>query len=121
MPRVDQLPPVTKELRDRAKQLRRNMTVAERKLWQRLRNRKLIANFHRQRVIGTYICDFVSLDYGLVIEVDGSQHFEETGKLRDRTRDNYLQSLGFKVLRFTNLDVMQNLEGVVEEIKRYIK
>lgn len=61
------------------------------------------------------------MDYGLVIEVDGSQHFEDKGKEQDKLRDEYIKSLGFNVLRFSNLEVMSNLSGVVEEIKKTLR
>jgi very-short-patch-repair endonuclease len=114
--RVEQLPAVSPELRTRAIELRKNMNDAERKLWHNLRGRQLGAFFHRQRVIGRYICDFVSLDSGLVVEVDGSQHVTIEGKIYDKKRDTYLRSLGFEVLRFSDYDVLKNMEGVLSTI-----
>ena len=116
MKKTWQLPPVSAELRECARNLRANMTAAERKLWRRLRSKQLRVFFHRQRVVGHYICDFVALNPRLVVEIDGSQHFQETGQARDTRRDEYLQSLGFQVLRFSNLDVLKNIEGVVTVI-----
>ena len=78
--RVEQLPAVSPKLRTRAIELRKNMNDAELKLWHNLRGRQLGVFFHRQRVVGRYICDFVSLDAGLVVEVDGSQHMTTEGK-----------------------------------------
>jgi very-short-patch-repair endonuclease len=92
------------------------MTDAERTLWAALRTAKLEFRFQRQRVIGPYICDFASIEAGLVIELDGSQHLTEEGLVKDRVRDEYLQGLGFRVLRFSDLDVMKNVEGVMAVI-----
>jgi very-short-patch-repair endonuclease len=114
--RIEQLPPVSSELRTRAIELRSKMNDVERKMWHSLRGRQLGAFFHRQRVVGRYICDFVSLDAGLVIEVDGSQHVTVEGKIYDRKRDIYLRSLGFKVLRFSDYEVLKNMEGVLSTI-----
>ncbi len=113
---IDQLPAVSAEMRRHACELRNNMTEAEVYLWSKIKSKKLGIRFLRQRVIGTYICDFVSLDAGIVIEIDGSQHYEDEGKEYDRKRDNYLKSFGFKVLRFSNIDVLKNIEGVVSVI-----
>ena len=111
-----QLPPVSEETRARAAELRKQMTDAERILWAQLKNRKLGMRFQRQRPLGPYICDFLSIEAGLVIELDGSQHYGETGKDRDARKNVYLEALGFQVLRFSNLDVKKNLAGVMAVI-----
>ena len=86
-------PPVL--ARDRARALRAAQTEVERKLWQRLRNRQLKGvKFRRQHQIGNYIADFVSLDAQLVVELDGSQHGEQSGQLLDQRRTEYLERLG---------------------------
>ena len=121
MKKTWQLPPVSAELRERARNLRANMTAAERKLWRRLRSKQLRVFFHRQRVVGRYICDFVTLDPPLVVEVDGSQHFQETGQAKDKERDDYLRSLGFEIFRFSNRDVMNNIEGVLTVIADHLR
>ena len=96
--------------RDRARELRRDMTLAERKLWQVLKGRGLDGHrFRRQHPLGPYIADFACLEAGIVIEVDGSQHHDSE---QDGYRDRYMQSTGFKVLRFWNNDVLANPEGV---------
>ena len=96
--------------RDRARELRQDMTLAERQLWQVLKQRQLEGHrFRRQHPIGPYIADFACLEAGVVIEVDGGQHH---GSEEDRRRDRYLSRIGFKVLRFWNNDVVANLEGV---------
>ena len=96
--------------RDRARELRREMTLAERKLWQVLKERRLAGHrFRRQHPLGPYISDFACLEVGIVIEVDGGQHQDNE---EDRRRDRYMHNIGFKVLRFWNNDVLQNLQGV---------
>jgi heme b synthase len=102
-----------------AKNLRVNQTDAEKLLWKHLKSKQLAhTKFRRQQPIGNYIVDFISLDKKLVIELDGSQHAEE--KNRDHERDRWLISQGFKVLRFWNKDVLQNIEGVLESIMEKI-
>ncbi|VIO67616.1 endonuclease domain-containing protein [Bradyrhizobium ivorense] len=99
--------------RDRAKQLRRTMTRAETLLWRHLKADRLAGlNFRRQAPIGTYIADFVAHSCKLIVEVDGESHDFEERIRRDERRDAWLASRGYRVLRFTNDDVMKNLEGV---------
>ncbi len=112
--KIKRLPVVDPLLRERARELRRNQTDAERKLWKHIRSHQLGKRFLRQRVIGRYICDFVSLEYGIVIELDGGQHFSNEGKSKDRIRDEYLIGLGFRVFRFSNADVIGNIDGVMQ-------
>ena len=93
------------------------MTDAEIVLWNHLRRKQIKGvQFFRQRPIGHYIVDFYAPDVGLVIEVDGGQHFEDEGQEYDAVRDQFLEAHGLKVIRFTNLDVLQNLDGVISEI-----
>jgi len=100
-----------------ARYLRHHLTDAERKLWRILRHRQLRAyKFRRQFPLGAYIVDFVCLQKRLIIEVDGGQHSEQISY--DKIRDNWLKSQGFKVLRFWNNEVLENLEGVNEVILR---
>ena len=107
-------------LKNLARNLRNNMTKEERKLWyEYLRNCKV--RFLRQRPIGNYIVDFYSPKEKIVIELDGGQHYEEKAKLNDIERDNFLQSQGLTVLRYTNLDVDKNFEGVCLDIERCLK
>ena len=97
-----------------AKKLRSSMTDAERRLWYRLRAHRFDGHkFKRQVPIGPYIVDFACLGRKLVIEVDGGQHVESRS---DITRDRYLSSEGFRVLRFWNNDVLRNTEGVLEMV-----
>lgn len=104
----------------RAGELRRELTPAERKLWAYLRGDKLNGvNFRRQHAIGNYIVDFVSIKKKLVIELDGSQHLEQEAYDIERTR--YLESQGYKVVRFWNSDVMNDLNGVFRAIEFALK
>ncbi|MDF8331681.1 endonuclease domain-containing protein [Novosphingobium cyanobacteriorum] len=100
----------------RSRQLRRDATDAERKLWSVLRGRQLdCVRFNRQFPIGQFICDFVSRERRLVIELDGGQHAQATEYDARRTR--FLESEGYCVLRFWNNEVMDNLDGVVTRIR----
>ena len=120
MRKIKRLPKVTDEMRQRSDELRKDMTDVEWKLWARLKSRQLDTKFLRQRPVGPYICDFISIDAGLIVELDGSQHFNDKNIEYDEERDEYLKSLGFEVLRFTNREVLQNMEGVLEVISEKI-
>ena len=97
-----------------AKHLRVEMTDAERKLWAGLRGRRLgDAKVRRQVPIGPYIADFLCFEKRLVIEVDGSQHFESE---TDAVRDAWFIESGYRTMRFTNYDVLANLDAVLETI-----
>jgi very-short-patch-repair endonuclease len=99
-----------------AKTLRKNNTDVERLLWEHLKARQLEGvKFRPQQPIGRYIVDFVSFEKNVVIEIDGGQH--SVGKDRDEERDNWLGVQGFKVLRFWNNEIIQNIEGVLEVIR----
>jgi very-short-patch-repair endonuclease len=103
--------------KDRARQLRSASTDAEALLWRRLRNRQLARwKFRRQHPIDRYIVDFVTLDGRLIVEVDGATHGNGTEIARDQDRSRILEACGFCVLRVTNDDVRENIEGVVETI-----
>ena len=77
--------------------------------------------FYRQRTIGNYIVDFYCPKARLVIEIDGGQHYFVVGVEADRLRDIYITNLGLRVLRFTNMDVLQNIEGALEHIYDFLK
>jgi very-short-patch-repair endonuclease len=110
------IPPV---LRGRSKTLRREMTPPERKLWAVLRNGQTGFTFRRQHPIGRYIADFYSRDAQLVVEVDGVlAHSSEEALAHDQARDAYLRGLGLEVLRVPAREVLSNLEGVYETIRR---
>ncbi len=102
-----------------SRELRATMTDAERKLWACLSARKVAgARFNRQFPIGPLICDFVSRGAKLVIEVDGGQHAVEAE--RDAARTRYIESQGYRVIRFWNNDVLDRIEGIVMEIERVL-
>lgn len=91
------------------------MTKEERKLWYEFL-RELPIKIHRQKIIGNYIADFYCATQKLVIEVDGSQHYDDDIKIYDRKRDEYLRSLGIRVLRYGNNEINNNFQGVCEDI-----
>jgi very-short-patch-repair endonuclease len=100
---------------ERAKEMRREMTPAERKLWSHLRAGRLDGfHFRRQQIIEPYIADFYCHQVGLVIEADGDVHLDQ--QEYDHQRDEHLQTQGLRVLRFTNCEIMQNLDTVLEKI-----
>jgi very-short-patch-repair endonuclease len=108
---------VSSKLRSNARALRKNSTDAERILWSELRNHRLNgAGFRRQVPIQNYIADFVCHAAKLVIELDGGQHFSDRSELADARRTAAIETQGFKVLRFSNLEVMTNRAGVLETI-----
>lgn len=101
----------------RARTLRRNMTEAERRIWQILRLRQLNGyKFRRQVPVGRYIADFVCQEARLIVEVDGGQHDHLSSREAERT--TFLQSEGYRILRFWNNEVLRNLHGVHEVIMR---
>jgi very-short-patch-repair endonuclease len=107
------------QFRRRARKLRASSTSAEQRLWQALRNRKLARwKLRRQHPIDRFIVDFVSLDGKLVVEVDGVTHATSATLERDEKRTRVLESLGFLVVRVSNVDVYDNLDGVLEMIDR---
>jgi very-short-patch-repair endonuclease len=100
--------------KSRARDMRRMLTDAERKLWYALRDRRLqTVKFRRQAPIGFYIADFLCVQHRLVVEVDGSQHAQSS---RDAARDAWLQREGYRVLRFWNRDVLTARESVLATI-----
>ena len=102
-----------------AKELRKNMTKEERHLWyDYLRNYPV--RVLRQKIIGDYIVDFCCTSAKIVIELDGSQHYEESDRAADAKRDAYLRSLGLTVLRYSNADVNQRFDSVCEDIWNHL-
>ena len=116
MPRTQRSNPKTKH---QAIQLRKELTPAERKLWSRIRNDQLGVTFRRQHAVGNYIPDFCSPKAKLVIELDGSQHVDQQEYDVERTK--YLESQGFKVIRFWNNDVTNNIEEVILAIMNVLE
>ena len=96
------------------------MTREERHLWYDFL-KELPLMVHRQKVIGDYIVDFYIADAKIGIELDGSQHYEESGMQKDVIRDVYLASKGLQVLRYTNLDIKRNFQGVCQDILAHLK
>lgn len=99
-----------------AQKLRKSMTPEEIKLWTQFL-RRLPVTVRRQKPIGPYILDFYIAERKAVIELDGSQHFEETAQAADRTRDQFLQSKGFVVLRYSNAEINRSFYEVCEDIR----
>jgi very-short-patch-repair endonuclease len=107
------------KLKGQSRRLRKNMTDAERLLWSRIRGKQLKDyQFYRQRIIGNYIVDFYCPKAKLVVELDGSQHYEGVMLKEDKVRDDYMREHKLKVIRFSDRDVFENLNGVVERILR---
>ena len=106
-------------LKPYAQKLRRDMTKEERHLWYDFLNR-LPVRFNRQKVIGPYIVDFYCASAKLVVELDGSQHYEDAGIAADAQRDAFLAEQGLQVLRYTNVDIHRNFSGVCEDILKHL-
>jgi very-short-patch-repair endonuclease len=110
-----------KNLKPFANEFRKKLTDTELLLWLHLRRKQILGiQFYRQKIIGNYIVDFYAPAVRLVIEVDGSQHFEPEGIEKDLSRDSYLNTLEMHVLRFHNHQVRKHLNSVLDEIYRYI-
>jgi very-short-patch-repair endonuclease len=105
-----------RELNRRAQELRRDMTDCERRLWHRLRHRELGFKFRRQMPIAGYIADFACPAARIVIELDGGQHGSDEAERRDLTRTAEIERRGFRVLRFWNHEVIEQLDEVIETI-----
>jgi len=102
-------------LKEHSRSLRKNMTIAEKKLWTHLRSKRFNnIRFRRQATLGNYIIDFISFDPKIIIEVDGSQHNDKI--IYDLSRTEYLSSFGYKVLRYWNNEVLNNIETVLNDI-----
>ncbi len=106
-----------RKLKHKARVLRGNQTDAEQKLWSHVRRKQLLdVQFYRQKPIGEFIVDFYAPAAKLVIELDGSQHLEPVQQAYDQQRSAFLQQQGLRVLRFSNLDVLQQIESVMTAI-----
>ena len=109
-----------KEFVANAQNLRRNMTDEEKHLWYDfLKN--LPVTINRQKNIGNYIVDFLISSSKLVIELDGSQHWNEENKENDKKRDEYLKKMELTVLRYSNKEINENFDGVCADILKHIK
>lgn len=97
------------------------MTDAEKALWSKIRGKQLKGyQFYRQKPIGNFIVDFYCPKGNLVIELDGGQHYSEEGITKDGRRDKYMESLGLRILRFSDREIFENMRGVVEKIWSYL-
>jgi len=104
----------------RAQKLRREMTRQERRLWYDFLCSYPV-RFRRQKQFGWYIVDFYCAEKKLVVEIDGSQHYEAEAEAKDKTRTAYLESIGLRVLRFGNYDVDAHFDGVCATIDRMVQ
>ena len=107
--------PKDNSLLENARRLRRDMTPHERKLWY-LFLRKYPVKIYKQRIIGRFVVDFYCASAKLVIEIDGSQHYDPQGMTYDAERSEFLSALGLEVLRFSNRDIDKDFDGVCERI-----
>ncbi|MCR5180128.1 MAG: endonuclease domain-containing protein [Bacteroidaceae bacterium] len=108
-------------LKEFARENRKNPTLAESVLWEQIRDEYLGVKFLRQHIIGDYIVDFLARKEGLIIEVDGSYHAEREQQEEDLIRTAYLQSMGYRVMRFTNEQVLYDTDNVIQQIKDYFE
>ena len=111
---IFKMPPYRSDLKPLARELRKSMTDAERALWSKVRRKQLNGRiFYRQKAIGSYIADFYCPSVKLVVELDGGQHYTAEGRAKDEIRDKVLVDLGLSVLRFSDVDVLNNMDGVL--------
>ena len=104
-----------------ARNLRKNATIQERRLWNLLKNRQFHnLKFKRQQPIGDYIVDFICKEAKIIIEVDGGQHNESENIKYDKTRTEFLNGLGYKVIRIWNNEIYENIEGVINILEQAI-
>ena len=104
-----------------ARNLRKNSTIQERRLWNLLKNRQFHnLKFKRQQPIGDYIVDFICKDAKIIIEIDGGQHNEPENIEYDKSRTEYLNTLGYKIIRFWNNEIYENIEGAILRLKKEI-
>ncbi|WP_042862368.1 endonuclease domain-containing protein [Acinetobacter modestus] len=109
--------PYNKNLKQPSRDLRSNMTNAEQLLWQRIRRKEILElQFYRQKPILNFIVDFYCPKANLVIECDGGQHYTEEGLEVDQNRDHALSELGLITLRFTNYQILTEIDAVVEQV-----
>lgn len=103
----------------KARRLRRDMTPAERKVWRVLRGRGLCGfKFRRQVPVGPFIVDFMCVEAGLIVEIDGDTHSHRIAY--DRRRTMYLEEQGYRAMRLTNRDITDNLEGAMSVISKFL-
>ena len=106
-------------LQVRVRKLRKNLTEQERKFWNIVRNKQFYGlRFLRQYVIKPYIVDFICREKKIIVEIDGGQHNEHIEVEYDKKRTNYLNTLGYKVIRFWNNEIDSNIEGVYKKLQK---
>lgn len=111
-----------KILEERRKKLRKNLTPAEAVLWKHLQHSQLEGRkFRRQHSVGYFVLDFYCPAEKLAVELDGAHHFTDEGYEYDKERTAFINAAGIRVIRFENKEVFNNLESVLEEIKRNFK
>ncbi len=112
-------PALYRQLEEKAKEMRAKPTEAERRLWEKLRNKQIGIKFRQQHVINKFIVDFCSIEKAFIIEVDGEIHNKQ--KERDGERTHILEKEGYAIIRFTNDEVINDIDGVLEKIKDALK
>jgi len=124
MPRKNLPPhiPYNKSLLEKSRELRNQLTPPERQFWNALREMPSYKShpFNRQKPLGEYIVDFYCHEYRLVVEIDGDTHGTEEAQVKDQRRTDFLESQGLRVIRFTNRDVVHNIEGVMESLENLL-
>ena len=120
--REDFFLPYNKDLVSRAKELRKSMTKAERRIWYEVFRNKRFEDLRwlRQRPIANFIVDFYCAELKLVVEIDGGDHFTQAGKVYDEERTKILEGYGLTVIRFTNEEILKNLAGVHQRLLQYV-
>jgi very-short-patch-repair endonuclease len=110
-----------KDLKTFSRQLKKDMTDAEKLLWSKIRYKQLKGvQFYRQKPISNYIVDFYCPKASLVIELDGGQHYDGDKKVKDRQRDGLMEDMGLKILRFSDREIFENIEAVLEKRWSYL-
>ena len=104
-----------------ARNLRNNMTYAEKTVWRELKGKQFYGyDFHRQKPIGNFIADFYCFNLRLIIEIDGISHQDELVRIKDLEKNEYISRIGFHVLRFTDEEILGNWKLIENSIKKYI-
>lgn len=110
-----------KDLKPFSRQLRKNLTDAEKLLWSKIRYKQLKGyQFYRQKPINNFIVDFYCPKANLVIELDGGQHYAVDGREKDKQRDTHMRKMGLKVIRFSDREVFDDIKAVTEKIWSYL-
>jgi len=108
-------------VKEKRKYLRKNMPTSELKLWKKIRNKQLLnIKFRRQYSIGNYIVDFYSAELKLAIELDGETHFTKDNIEYENKRTKYIESLGIKIIRYSNYEIINNFEGICYDLEKII-